>query len=123
MARILVVEDDALVREMLSTMLIEHGYEVHIADSGDKALAAMANHPMDLVVTDMFMPGMTGLEIINTLKERSKGTKIIAISGGMRHFQGSDSLAMARAMGADKTMSKPVPMTQLIGAVTDLVGN
>ena len=72
--KILVVDDDPVIREILNTMLVSEGYEVILVEDGLKALAAL-NSPTpvvpDLILLDKQMPGMNGIEVLSKIKSRS----------------------------------------------------
>ena len=69
-ARILVVDDNALNRDMLSRRLERRGYAVKVAEDGEQALAIVRNEPIDLVLLDWMMPGLSGIDVLHRLRER-----------------------------------------------------
>jgi CheY-like chemotaxis protein len=79
--RVLVVEDDERVRPVFCDFLAELGYEVDGVEGGVAALMALQARPYGLVVTDFFMPGMNGLELIARIRERFATLPIILITG------------------------------------------
>ena len=117
MARILIVDDDESARIVLSTILERAGHETFFAEDGERALREYLGNAIDVVVTDLHMPLMHGLELITVLRDLSPGPVIIAISG-----MGSDQLDLAEALGADETLVKPVDPDKLLSAVTNAVG-
>ena len=82
--KILVVDDIQDIREGLSTILTKEGYEVSIARNGIQALEKMKDSDINLMVTDILMPDMDGLELVTKVKTDYPLTKIILISGGGR---------------------------------------
>ena len=82
MKRILVVDDDEFVRSMLRTTLIDAGYDVLDASNGRDALKVFRENPACIVILDIVMPEMEGIEAIQRLRERDPDVKIIAVSGG-----------------------------------------
>lgn len=116
MERILVAEDDADVREALVSTLRDAGFEVFEAKNGAATLRAIQLQPVDLILCDMFMPGMDGLETIRNLRTQFPLVKIIAISG-----HGStgklDMLPMARHLGAAEILHKPVARAKLLAII------
>jgi CheY-like chemotaxis protein len=114
MASILIVDDDRDHRLALVTMLSRAGHEAVEAVDGTKALEAIGESTFDVVVTDLQMPGMHGLELITLLRDLSPPPQIIAVSG-----TGQDQLAVAQALGAKATLNKPVFPDQLLGAVDE----
>ncbi len=117
MARILIVDDDKADRIVMGTILERAGHETFFAKDGEKALREYLGKAIDVVVTDLHMPLMHGLELITALRDLSPGPVIIAISG-----MGSDQLDLAEALGADETLVKPVDPQELLSVVTKAVG-
>jgi CheY-like chemotaxis protein len=103
MARILVVYDDEADRILLRTMLADEGHDVHLAGDGDEALALCRQRPVDVVMTDLQMPGVHGLELISHIRDLSPRPAIVAVSG-----TGETQLDVAEMIGADHTLAKPV---------------
>ncbi|HTL66593.1 MAG TPA: response regulator [Lacunisphaera sp.] len=120
MAHILVIDDDALLREVLRLGLERFGHQVSEARDGRSGLAVQQARPVDLVITDILMPGMEGLETILELRRHYPQVKIIAISGGGLGRAG-DYLTMAAKFGAHRVVSKPFSMTRLAELVTELL--
>jgi DNA-binding response OmpR family regulator len=114
MARILIIEDDMQMLEMLLNTLKREGYEAVGALDGEEGMMLYRKMDFDLIITDLFLPGTQGLEIILKLR-REDNLKIIAISGAMA------SLEMARRMGAHCSFAKPFSMKELSGAVKELL--
>jgi len=122
MAHILIIDDDVLICQLLRRILEQLGHRVTDAQEGRKGLNAFQADPADLVITDLIMPGMEGIETILEMKRRFPGTKIIAMSGG-GVGSGSDYLQMARKFGAHQILNKPFSVQMLTDLVsTMLVG-
>jgi len=115
-ARILIVDDDESDRIVLSTILERAGHETFVAEDGEEALSQCRGKAFEVVITDLQMPRMHGLELITVLRDLSPRPAIIAILG-----TGSDQLDMAQALGATVTLSKPVKPKELLSAVTEAV--
>lgn len=123
MARILLVEDDDAVREILRKALVSEGHTVDEAPNGELALAAHRRQASDLVITDLVMPEKDGLEMIIELRRMDPAVKIIAMSGGGRTLgPGQLYLESARLFGAHRLLSKPFTAAALLKAVSDLLG-
>ncbi len=120
---ILVIEDDSSIRNAINTLLSRKGYTVIEANHGREGLAILEDFGVDLVITDIFMPNMDGLEVIRNIRKKNKELRVIAISGGgQMHL--TESLRWAAAFGADKTLNKPIKHTELLDAVEALtMGN
>ncbi|MBI2235547.1 MAG: response regulator [Magnetospirillum sp.] len=115
MANILVVEDDPLVRNSLRIILESFGHAVEEAEDGSTALAIDPSG-FDVVITDILMPGVSGVEVIGALRAKGFGAGIIAMSGGNR-LGGVDPLEQALAAGADMAMRKPFAARDLMAAL------
>jgi len=114
--RILLIDDDATIRAAARRILERAGYEVLEAGEGEAGLQLMSAAPIDLVLTDIYMPGQDGLATIRRLRREWPGVKIITMSGGVRAGPG-DLNEAAAAMGATRTLSKPFDKDQLLEAV------
>ncbi|HLX23107.1 MAG TPA: response regulator [Usitatibacter sp.] len=119
--RILVIEDDPILRELMSDWLLAAGYRVAVAPGGESGIVdAKACRP-DLVVTDINMPGTGGAAVIARLARIYPGLPIIAISA---HFKCDRGLAPGEAtlLGAARTLAKPFRRAEMVGAVRELIG-
>jgi CheY-like chemotaxis protein len=116
MPRILVVDDSAGLREIISIGLRANGYEVSQAPDGRRALDLQREQPYEVIVTDLFMPEMDGIETIQTLRQEFPGTAIVAISG-VPTKTGADFLEVAAKLGADRVLRKPFTIPELVRAV------
>jgi CheY-like chemotaxis protein len=121
MARILVIEDDSMLRGMLQKMLEQNGHNVLVAGDGMEATRLYQAHSdIDLIVTDVLMPEKDGLEVIMEIRGKLPQVKIIAISGGGR-ISHTDYLIAARRLGAHTTLSKPFARQELMDAIDSLL--
>jgi CheY-like chemotaxis protein len=118
MSRLLLIEDDVSLRRMLAQMLTRNGYTVSEARNGRVALKVLAETPVDIVVTDMIMPEMEGVETIRHLRREYPSIKIVAISGG--GISSADSyLEIAKKMGVHRTLAKPFTPDELMTAIRE----
>jgi len=120
--RILVVDDDELVRITVQTNLERAGYQVELASDGNKALAQMAKAPADLIILDVVMPEKEGIETLLQLKRDFGNTKVIVISSGGRMGL-DDFLVIAERLGADAILKKPIRPQILIDTVRTVLGS
>jgi len=120
MARILIIDDEELVRFALREILENAGHNVQEAVNGRLGLEIFENHPADIVVTDIIMPQMEGIETITRLRRIAPACKIIAVSGGGR-VGASNYLKLAQHMGADLVLPKPFKQDQILTAVHTLL--
>ena len=121
MTDVLIIDDDPMIRNMLSQFFEIEGYEVRKASNGKEGLELNREHPADLIVTDMIMPEMDGLETIMAIRRENPDAKIIAISGGGRNSP-EDYLVLANHFGADRIFNKPVDLAGLATAAQEVLG-
>jgi CheY-like chemotaxis protein len=121
MARILVIDDEDLLRETMREMLEGVGHEVADEPDGAAGVRAFREAPADVVITDIIMPKKDGIHTIWELKQMCPELKIIAISGGVPGGPRSD-LPLAVTYGASRTLQKPFTRAELLGAVDGLLG-
>lgn len=119
---ILIIEDDAVMREALGEWLEAAGYSVRKAVEGTAGLAAVELAAPALVVTDIYMPEKNGAAVIATLKDKYPEIPVVAISGLFNSGHGMDADA-AIALGAARALAKPFTRVELLRAVADLVGS
>lgn len=121
MKRILVIDDDDQLRLMIRLMLERASYEVVDAPNGKVGIDLYRQDPVDLVITDIFMPEKEGLETIRELCREYPDVKIIAISGGSPKTEGFSSLQFAKGFGALRTLAKPFFREELLKVVRELL--
>ena len=121
MARVLILEDDGALGIIMRSALEDGGHEVLVAADGRIGLRVFGASKFDLVITDMLMPDMDGIEIVRTLRAYRSAVKIIAISGGGALDHG-DLLGTALRLGADATLSKPFTPRALLDTVSGVLG-
>jgi DNA-binding response OmpR family regulator len=119
-ARILIVEHDPLIREMLATTLRDAGYETATASDGHEALERIEAAPADVVITDVLMPDGDGMQAIVELRRRTPGIRLLAISGGSE-MESARYLRGAESFGATRTLVRPFDNRQLLDAVDEIV--
>ena len=119
MSRILIIDDDPMFRELVRRFLEADGHEVIDAESGEAGLELFRRRAPDLVVTDIFMPGISGLDTIEKIRAEAPDMKIIAISG--RDGVGAATLLPSGAKGADRGLAKPFRRRELTETVEDLL--
>jgi CheY-like chemotaxis protein len=114
--RVLLIDDDAAVRMVIRLILEKSGFEVTEASDGKSGIRTYQTQPADVVLCDLFMPGMDGLEVMQELRREFPDARIVAISGG--GFQGTvDMLPAARVLGAAAILYKPLGVQQIRAAI------
>ena len=121
-ASILIIDDDAAVSRTLSLILTRAGYQVSTVTSGRKGLELLSRDEFDLVLTDIIMPELDGIEAIRRIRTDHPGLRIIAMSGGGQ-IDKADFLHMAEALGADRVLEKPVRSERLLELVGSVMAN
>ena len=121
MASILLIDDEATLREVLRHALERDGHRVLEAANGKEALEVSRGVALDLVVTDIVMPEMDGIEVILALAERNPGLPVVAMSGGGL-FPKELLLSNAHILGAVSTLAKPFEIDELAVAVRGALG-
>ena len=116
MKRILVVDDNLMMRKLIRNIFSNEEYEIVEAENGVVGLEIARKNDIDLVVTDIIMPVMEGLELIMHLKRDFPDIKIIAISGGKPYY-----LYMAKKLGIEGIFTKPLNLHQFLSAVKKLI--
>jgi DNA-binding response OmpR family regulator len=112
--RILVIDDDPEIREMLKQLLTPLGHEIDLAVDGQDGMRKYQERIPDLVITDLYMPNQEGVETIIQLRKRCPGARIIAMSG---RFAEGAMLSVARRAGAAVLLQKPFLPDELRRAV------
>ncbi len=120
--RILFVDDDVDFRGAMKILLEREGYEVELASNGVRALELRHERPFDVMVTDLFMPQMDGLETVIAFRRESPSLKIIAMSSGGVLCKPDSYLSTAGVAGADAAIRKPFQVETLLEALKELTG-
>ena len=119
---ILAVDDHEEICSLLVENLGRAGHNVTCAFDGRKAADCLAKQDFDLVITDILMPEMDGLELIAEVKKRQPSAHLLAMSGGTRHLSQGDCLNLAATLGAHAVLPKPFNSRQLLQAVDRAFG-
>ena len=107
---------------MLRATLIDAGYEVLEASNGRDALRAFQDCADCIVILDIVMPEMEGIETMQKLRQNDPGVKIIAVSGG-GSVDAVEYLRLAETFGASRTLYKPIENKKLLATLRDLIGD
>jgi len=119
--RVLVIDDDVDVREMICKMLNGNDYDVLAAANGKEGMQIIRREPkINIVITDLIMPEKEGIETIQEIKRDFPQIRILAISGGGRG-SAQNYLALAKGMGANLTLNKPFVKQELLNAVNEIL--
>jgi CheY-like chemotaxis protein len=113
---ILVADDDPSVLPFLEVVVADAGFRVLAVESGPQALGAAEEEAIDLLVTDVVMPGMSGIELARRLREKRPTFPIVFVTGY------ADELTKAAATGPTEVLSKPFTPSALVDAVRRVLG-
>jgi CheY-like chemotaxis protein len=122
MARILVIDDDQAVRLTIQLVLERAGHEVTLADGGRQGVQLFGDDDFDLLIVDIFMPGMDGLETMRDIHRLRPAVPVVVISGYAFRTPVEtvpDFLKMAEKLGAVRTLRKPFRPAELLSIVGD----
>lgn len=109
MASVLIVDDERSMRDFLKILLEKNAHQVTTADSGERALETLKKQNVDVIVTDIRMPGMSGIELLETVKEQSPELPVIMITA----FATPDDAVLAMKNGAFDYISKPFNVDEI----------
>ena len=115
--RILLIEDEALVSKCIQQMFALERYDVTTADTGETGLSLARLNPYDLIVLDLQLPDMTGIDILRELRDGDVGTPVLVLSGTAN----PDIKVRALKTGADDYLTKPFHRDELIARIRAVV--
>ena len=120
MKRVLLVDDNEFMRASLIDALVVSGYEAQAAADGMEALAVLASgQEFDIIVTDIIMPKMDGIQFIMEVRDVLPNVKLVAISGGSDRLMKESGLDTAKRLGADAVIPKPFDIETLLAALEE----
>jgi DNA-binding NtrC family response regulator len=117
--KILVIDDEAIVRTSCSRTLSPEGYEVKLSQNGADAMKMLEEESFDLVLTDLKMPDIDGIEVLKMIKQRWPRTEVIVVTG----YQTVDTAVKAIKLGAFDYLEKPFTPDSLVAAVNNAIAN
>lgn len=119
--KILVVDDVPVVRMVIAKALTRAGHTVLEAGDGGEALTVLKSHQVEVLVTDIWMPGVGGLDLIGQIRVKWPTVAIVAMSGGNPQSSMPSSLSEAFDAGATEMLMKPIDKDELLAAVAEAV--
>lgn len=120
MKRVLIVDDEAQMRGLLEDLL-EGDYQVLTASNGAEALQLLEQDGAELIITDLVMPKMNGIDLVMAVRQQYPALKIIAISGGGGISGRFDYLPVANLVGAARVIRKPFELAEMRTAVREVL--
>tara|TARA_R110002110_G_scaffold34896_4_gene118321 strand:+ start:2583 stop:3032 length:450 start_codon:yes stop_codon:yes gene_type:complete len=122
MANILIVEDTVDLGDLLYVFITGAGHRVTLCREALLALDKLHDENFDLIITDMFMPGRDGLDVLREARRASPDTPVLVMSGGSRLFPSFDPLSCARRLGAVGVLAKPFRRSDLLSSINAALG-
>lgn len=116
--RLLIVDDDPQILELLGDLLSDQGYSLEFSGAGEEALKKLEENDFNLVISDVRMPGIDGFELLKTVKIRFKNTKVILMTGYTDDYDISDALIL----GADDYITKPFNASRVVLSISNALG-
>ena len=113
----MIIEDDEAMRSLLEDFFEEEGFETDSASNGADALRILSKDPLDLIVTDIRMPGLTGLDILPGLRRLKPETPIIVMTA----FGSEDVRRRSLERGATTYLEKPIHLSQLRTLIHEMI--
>ena len=107
--KILVVDDEEGARELFFTILSDEGYDITLANNGEEALARFKSDAYDLVITDIKMPVMDGLQLLQEIRKTGSKTDVIMVTA----YGEVESYLKAMSLGAAEYINKPIRIKEL----------
>ena len=111
--RLLVIDDEPSIRDLLTRVLATAGHDVVVAESGEEALAILAKERFDLLIIDRNLPGLSGLDVLRLVRIQDPGLFAIMITA----FPNPESEAAARSLGVHSYITKPFGIVTIVAAV------
>ncbi|MBW7876565.1 MAG: response regulator [Candidatus Cloacimonetes bacterium] len=121
MATILVIEDHDELRRMLDSALRSSGLHVIQAENGVQGLRVLEVMPVDLVLTDVLMPDMDGIEVVSALRKSHPGLPVIAMSGGGQWMEVADFQHVLQRLGVAAVFHKPISISTLLTVIHQIL--
>ena len=119
--RVLLIDDEPMVRKIVRKMLERAGHDVVDVENGRAGFEQLERAAFDLIVTDIIMPEVEGIEVLTTVRQRHPSITVITMSGGGRTGN-IDFLDVAKKLGAAATLQKPFTYGALLEAIDRSVG-
>ncbi len=117
MKKVLVIDDEAIVRTSSKRTLAPEGFDVRLAESGKAGIELLEKEPFDVILLDLKMPDMSGIEVLKVIMERWPDTKVIIVTG----YSTVDTAVEALRLGAFNHIEKPFTPDSLLAAVQEVI--
>lgn len=121
MAKIAIIDDNPEITDIISATLIDEGHETFSYNSSEIGFQEILVLRPDILFLDLFMPGLTGYDLISSIKHLTFDIPIVAISGGFNKVDKETSVEMAQKLGAQYGITKPFEIQQVIDVVKKIL--
>jgi DNA-binding response OmpR family regulator len=118
-SKILIVDDEPLIRDALAFKLTKDGYDVDTAEDGEKAIQKIESEEYDIIISDIMMPFISGFELVKILKERGTDAPVLMLTS----LNSETAVLKAFDHGADDFMTKPFSPNELSVRIKKLLKN
>lgn len=121
MKKILVTDDDEAIRDLVSELLKQQGCSIETAFNGEMALEKLKTGTYDLLISDVIMPKVDGIELAMKVKGLYPDLPVLVLSAGRRSITADFNLNSAKMVGADRTLQKPFDQGEFLNVVNEML--
>jgi diguanylate cyclase (GGDEF)-like protein len=115
--RVLIVDDEPMIRQLLTDVLGDEGYQVETVSSGEEAVLKLRNVHFDYVITDLMMPGMSGIQVLETIKQLDPETEVLVMTG----YASLNTAVECMKLGAADYLNKPINIDEIRIIITRMI--
>jgi CheY-like chemotaxis protein len=119
--KVLVVDDEHMVADTLAIIFEKHGFDCRVSYNGEEALGCAEQFGPELLLCDMSMPGMNGLEVASSVTEKFPGCRILLLTGHYTNLRSARTWARKHSSAASRILTKPVQPAALLGEADALL--
>lgn len=121
MAKIAIIDDNPEITDIISVALSDEGHETFTYNSSEVGFQEIMTIKPDILFLDLFMPGLTGYDLISSINHLKYKIHIVAVSGGFNQVDKETSVEMAQKLGAEYGITKPFEINQVVGVVKEIL--
>ncbi len=121
MAKIAIIDDNPEITDIISVALSDEGHETYAYNSSEVGFQELMTIKPEILFLDLFMPGLTGYDLISSINHLTYKIHIVAVSGGFNQVDKETSVEMAQKLGAEYGITKPFEINQVIDVVKEIL--